>query len=224
MEWKWTATEDKAFNTLKNLVTSEPVLTHPDLKAQFKLEVDASGFTVGTVLLQRKTDGKQHPIGYYLATLIEVEHNYDIYDLELLAIVKALRHWRPLLAGSPHKIKVFSDHMNLQYWRSPQKISRRVAREVLELSEYDIEIHHIKGTANGRADALSRRPDYDHGDKDNQDVTVLPDNMFIRTTQTGGVTITNTEREDPIYAQNETILTPWIDAHNVTDVLGDSCQ
>ena len=46
--------------------------------------------------------------------------------------------------------------MNLKYWRDPQKISRRVAREVLELSEYDLEIHHIKGTSNGHADALSR--------------------------------------------------------------------
>src|SRR6266481_1450633 len=53
-EWNWTASEDKAFNTLKHLVTSEPVLTHPDLKAQFELEVDASGFAVGAVLLQRK--------------------------------------------------------------------------------------------------------------------------------------------------------------------------
>ena len=78
-----------------------------------------------------------------------MERNYNIYDLELLAIVKSLQHWRPLLAGSPHKIKVFSDHMNLQYWRDPQKISRRVARKVLELADYDIEIHHLKGSVNG---------------------------------------------------------------------------
>ena len=76
--------------------------------------------------------------------------------LTLLAIVKSLRHWCPLLAGSPHKIKVFSDHMNLQYWRDLQKISRRVAREVLELADYNIKIHHLKGSANGRADSLSR--------------------------------------------------------------------
>ena len=69
--------------------------------------------------------------------------------------------------------------MNLKYWRNPQKISRRVAREVLELSEYDIEIHHIKGTSNGRADALSRRPDYDQGEDDNKDVVVLPDRLFV---------------------------------------------
>ena len=108
------------------------------------------------MLLQRKKDNKRHPVGYYLATLNTAEQNYDIYDLELLTIIKALKHWRPLLAGLPHKIRVFSDHMNLKYWCDPQKISRHVAREVLELSEYDLEIHHIKGTSNGRADALSR--------------------------------------------------------------------
>jgi hypothetical protein len=71
---------------------------------QFDLEVDASGFAVGAVLLQKKEDGKRHPVGYYSATLNEAERNYDIYNLELLAIVKALRNWRPLLAGSPHDI------------------------------------------------------------------------------------------------------------------------
>ena len=68
--------------------------------------------------------------------------------------------------------------MNLQYWRDPQKISQRVAREVLELADYDIEIHHLKGSANGRADALLRRPDYSQGEEDNEGVVVLPDEVF----------------------------------------------
>jgi hypothetical protein len=63
------------------------VLTDP-----FKLEVDASGFAMGAVLLQKKEDGK-HPIAYYLKTLSAAERNYDVYDLELLAIVNALDHW-----------------------------------------------------------------------------------------------------------------------------------
>jgi len=155
------------------------VLAHAKLDDQFELEVDASGYTVGVVLLQRKEDGKKHPIGYYSATLNEAQCNYDIYDLELLAIVMVLRNWRPLLAGSPHKIIIYSDHLNLQYWRLPQRISRRVAREVLELSEYDFEIRHLPGKLNGQADALSRRPGYDQGEDDNKDVVVLPDRVFV---------------------------------------------
>ncbi len=154
-KWQWGDEEQVAFDTLKKCVTSEPVLAHAKLDDQFELEVDVSGYAVGAVLLQRKEDGKKHPIGYYSATLNEAQRNYDIYDLELLAIVMALKNWRPLLAGSPHKIIIYSDHLNLQYWRLPQRISCRVAQEVLELSEYDFEIRHLPGRLNGRADALS---------------------------------------------------------------------
>jgi len=178
-EWHWGTEEQEAFDTLKKRVTSEPVLAHAKLDNPFELEVDTSGYAVGAVLLQRKEDGKKHPIGYYSATLNEAQCNYDIYDLELLAIVMALKNWRPLLAGSPHKIIIYSDHLNLQYWRLPQRISRRVAREVLELSEYDFEIRHLPGRLNRRADALSRRPGYDQGENDNKDIVVLPDHVFV---------------------------------------------
>ena len=228
-EWNWTPDCQRAFDTLKLRVTSEPILAHLELKKQFELEVDASGFAVGAVLLQKKDNSKQHPIGYYLSTLNEAERNYDIYDLELLAIVKALKHWHPLLAGSPHKIKVFSDHMNLKYWRDPQKISRQVAQEVLELSEYDLEIHHIKGTSNGRADTLSRRPDYDQGEDDNKDITVLPDHLFVRAGQVQELegeeqiqelTVQDMTRENPIYQQDEEMLKAWIDPQRLKKVEG----
>ncbi len=149
-----------------------------------------------------------------------MQRNYDIYDLELLAIVMALKNWRPLLAGSPHKIIIYSDHLNLQYWRLPQRISRQVAREVLELSEYDFEIRHLPGRLNGKADALSRRPGYDQGEDDNKDIIVLPDHVFTRAgtverTPPMRKILTQEEMEstDPIYAQDDTVLKPWVNAH-----------
>ncbi len=203
------------------------MLAHAKLDDQFELEVDASGYAVGAVLLQRKEDGKKHPIGYYSATLNEAQRNYDIYDLELLAIVMALKNWRPLLAGSPHKIIIYSDHLNLQYWRLPQRISRRVAREVLELSEYDFEIRHLPGRLNGRADALSRRPGYDQGADDNKNVVVLPDRVFVKATTTQHappmrriVAQEEMEAADPIYAQDEELLKPWINAHHLKKIEG----
>jgi hypothetical protein len=96
--------------------------------------------------------------------------------------------------------------MNLQYWRDPQKISRRVAREFLELQEFPIKIHHIKGKTNGRADALSRRPDYDQGECDNANITVLLDRLFIRSLIEIGA-----EHDE----QDEQILTKWINAHEL---------
>jgi hypothetical protein len=204
-KWSWEDRQQKAFDKLKRRVMTEPVLAHPVLTDPFELEVDASGFAMGAVLLQKKEDGKKHPIAYYSKTLSAAERNYDVYDLELLAIVNALDHWRSYLAGSPHKIIIYSDHQNLLYWKEPHKISRRVAREVLMLSKYNFEIRHIKGTSNGRADALSRRPDYDQGHKDNQNVTVLPRQVFARVM----------EVLPDISSQEESVLKPWIDPHQL---------
>jgi hypothetical protein len=147
-EWTWENRHQQAFEELKTRVMTEPVLAHPILTDPFELEVDASGFAMGAVLLQKKEDGKKHPIAYYSKTLSAAEQNYNVYDLKLLAIVNALDHWRPYLAGSPHKIIIYLDHQNLLYWKEPHKISRHVAREVLMLSEYNFEIRHIKGIAN----------------------------------------------------------------------------
>jgi hypothetical protein len=91
--WNWTPRCQDAFETLRQRITSEPVLIQPNLTKPFKLEVDTSGFALGAVLTQRGDDGKKHPIAYYSTTLTEAEQNYDIWDLELLAVVKGLRHW-----------------------------------------------------------------------------------------------------------------------------------
>ena len=82
---------------------------------------------------------------------------------------------------------------------------------MLELAKYNIEIHHVKGSANGRADALSRRADYDQGTGDNQDVVVLPDELFIRA-------ITTTTTPGP--TQCESKLRPWIDLHELRRIDG----
>jgi hypothetical protein len=120
---------------------------------------------------------------------------------------------------------VFSDHINLKYW---QKISSHVTREVLELLEYDLEIHHIKGTANGRADTLSRQLNYDRGKQDNENVTVLPDHLFIRalSTQHRGMPkhpdcilmVNKMTPTNPSDAQDEAIICPWVDPHKLKKI------
>ena len=87
----WTAVTQQVFNMLKQKITEEPVLLHPILTQPFELEVNASGFAIGAVLMQNG-DNRRHPVGFYSTTLTLVECNYDIYDLELLAIVKLLQH------------------------------------------------------------------------------------------------------------------------------------
>ena len=205
IEWNWTSRQEDVFNALKEHVTSEPVLAHPELDKQFEVEVDASGFALGAVLLQKKSDGKKHPITYYLLTLNAAERNYDIYELEYLAIHKAMMHWRHFLARSPHKIIIHSNHQNLTYRKDPQKLSRRIVRERLDLMEFDFEIRHIPGKANSRADTLSRRPDYNQGTRDNENIIVLPEDVFVRA-------ITIGSREE---GQDKETLRPWIDPHKL---------
>jgi hypothetical protein len=208
VEFQWTTAAQTAFDTLKEKMTEAPVLAHPDLTKPFELEVDASEYAIGAVLLQRQEDGRCHPVNYFSTTLNAAERNYDIYDLELLAIVKSLRNSRSLLAGSPHKIKVYSDHLNLQHWRDLQKISHRVAREVVELADYPIKIYHVAGKANGRVDVLSRQSDYNQGEKDNEDVIILPDALFARST--------NVNDDD----QDKQQIVPWVDPHQLKKIDG----
>ena len=143
-------------------------------------------------------------VGFYSTTLNDAEHNYNIYNKELLVVIKSLENWRPYLAGSPHKIIIYTDHMNLQYWREPHKINWRIARQVLWLNEYDIKLHHIPGKTNGRADALSCLPQYDQGDHNNENVVVLPDELF-----------NCLSRPDDEEEQDEECLQWWIDPHNL---------
>lgn len=136
-------------------ITSELTLAHPRLDKPFELEVDASGNTMGTVLLQQQPDSTKRPIHFLSKTFNQAQWNYDIFDHKFLAMMWGLKHSCPLLVGSPHKVIVRTDHNNLQFWRDPQKISQRIVREVLELADYDIEIHHLQGKDNGHANALS---------------------------------------------------------------------
>ena len=112
---------------LRECIISEPILIQPDLTKQFEIEVDSLWFAQGAVLLQWGADNKKHLVAFYSQTLTDAEQNYLIKDLEFSAIVYALLHWQPFLAGSPHDIIIHTDHPNLQAWTQPQKISHQVA-------------------------------------------------------------------------------------------------
>ncbi len=165
-------------------VANKPVLLFPQLTKPFEMEVDTSAIAISTVLNQKGEDGKTHPVAYYSKSFSTPERNYNIYDRELLAIVKALRQWRTYLLGSPHQITIYTDHSNLQYWKEPQKINQRVAREFQELSEYDFILKHIPGMTNTRADALSRQLSNNKAKEDNDNVIVLPHEVFANATYT----------------------------------------
>src|SRR5882672_10064936 len=85
--WKWAEDKWKAFEELKWLITSTPILVQPNQDAQFQLETDASGYATGTVLSQLCKDDKWHPVGFTSKSLSGAERNYEIHDKELLFVI-----------------------------------------------------------------------------------------------------------------------------------------
>src|SRR5204863_29731 len=107
-----------------------------------------------------------------------MQQNYEIYDRELLSIMLALQEFRKYLMNAKKVFEVWTDHSNLQYFRQLQKLNRRQACWFTELQEYHFTIHHLSGKSNSKADILSRRPGFDQGEQDNEDVVVLPPDLF----------------------------------------------
>ena len=115
--------------------------------------------------------------------------------------------------GSPHKIIIHTDHSNLQYWKEARKISRSIACEFLDLSEYDFIIKHVPGVSNVRADALSRRADYTEGQEDNNNIVVLPKEVFFNQTTTSPLDVhTQCQKAQE---SNTTLLPTLIDHHDL---------
>jgi transposase InsO family protein len=175
----WTTTQQSAFDTLIHSFTVAPVLLLPDCARPFRLITDASDFAVGAILEQPDLLNRWHPVAYHSKSLIDAEQNYDIHDKELLAIVRALEAFRHYLEGHPELFEIWSDHSNLQYFRTKQKLTRRQARWSLFLSQFTFTIVHRPGIYN-KADALSRRPDLKEGiQSSNSENCVLLDDKFF---------------------------------------------
>jgi Tfp pilus assembly protein PilO len=110
---------------------------------------------------------------------IDAEKNYEIYDKELLAIVKALKAWRQYLIHANQQFEVWTDHENLKYFWEPQKLNARQAQWYIMLQEYNYSLRHIPGKTNTKADILSRlfKADTSH---DNENIEMFKDRIFIR--------------------------------------------
>jgi hypothetical protein len=120
--WRWERPQHDAFEELKTRMCCSLVLTQLDFEGKFYLQTDALAYSVGTVLsqrgknlpsLQKHAKPKTHPIAYYSATFTPIKQNYNIYEWELLAIMKSLAHWRPYLGWTKEPFTILTDHANL---------------------------------------------------------------------------------------------------------------
>jgi hypothetical protein len=127
--FKWTQECTDALNELVNIITNKPMLACLDLSKPFELEADASPYAVGMTLFQRDGNQQRKNMGYFSRAL-SLGCRSPTQDEELLAIVTGLHIWRHLLAESPHKVIVWTDHTNPQNDRHPQKGNSGVTRYV----------------------------------------------------------------------------------------------
>lgn len=155
----WTSEQQSAFDDLKKRFVSAPVLLNFREYEPVYLETDASNVALGCVLSQKDSNGFMHPVAYFSRSFTPAEHNYDIHDKELLAIVTAFKEWRPWLAGAVD-ITVFTDHRNLLYFFQRQDYKQRHWRWREELSFFNYRIQYREGRKQGLSDALSRREEF----------------------------------------------------------------
>lgn len=151
----WKEAEQAAFDKLKHLLCTAPVLAFPDRDATFVLDTDASDVGIGAVLSQL-VDGEERVIAYGSRVLTKQERRYCITRRELLAVVHFVKTYRHFLVGKEFKLR--TDHASLRWIKSFKEPEGQLARWLETLDTYNMTLEHRPGKKHINADALSRGP------------------------------------------------------------------
>ena len=157
VRWEWTEDCQTAFSELKQRLLNSPVLVYPDFDLDFILETDASKDGLGAILSQKKADDKLHPVAYASRSTSSPEKNYSVTELETLAVVWAVQHFRAYLYG--HNVTVITDHSAVKSILDKPSSNGKHARWWLKIFGSGVghmRIIHRSGRENIGADALSR--------------------------------------------------------------------
>jgi hypothetical protein len=149
-KYVWSEACDEAFKHLKKLWTTSPVLSQPDTAKPFDIYCDASGTSLGGVLMQ---EGRV--ISYSSRQLRRHGEHYPTHDLELAAVVMALQTWCHYILRN--MVHIYTDHKILKYIFTQLDLNMRQRRWLELIKDYELEVHYHSGKANVIADALSRK-------------------------------------------------------------------
>lgn len=152
-KFMWSEECENSFNTLKNALVSEPLLTYPDFSKPFMLSTDASSVALGAIL-SNVIDGKEHPIAYASRQLSKSEMSYTVTELELLAVIWAVKYFRCYLIGV--HFTLVTDHSAIKWLLSLKDTTSRLTRWALKLAQYNYTVIHKPGKQHLNVDALSR--------------------------------------------------------------------
>lgn len=175
----WSNDCQKAFETIKSLITSAPVLLMPDMSRPFRIECDASDYAVGAVLLQQDPayNDDWKPVAFISKKLSDAERNYPTQERELLAILFACKTWRCFVEGTHYE--VYTDHRPLKFYKSSSKVSPRLVRWMQDLEVFQPTLVYKKGVDNVIPDLLSRR---DGPDCEPDPVSMEPELLYEMST------------------------------------------
>ena len=151
----WKEDADRSFQVLKKALSSAPILSFPDFSLPFLVDTDASNSGLGAVLSQVGSDNVERPVYFASRTLNRAERKYSTTRKELLAVVWALKTFRPYLLGAPFVLR--TDHNALVWLMNFKEPEGQVARWLETLAEYDFKIKHRSGKTHQNVDALSHR-------------------------------------------------------------------
>jgi hypothetical protein len=152
--WNFSEECRKSFEELKKAFTTAPVLTHWMPDVPIVVETDASDYAIAGILSIVCPDSELRPVAFYSRTLSAPELNYDTHDKELLAIYEAFQSWRHYLEGSSEPVDVVTDHKNLEYFTTTKLLSRRQARWLEFLHQFNLIICFRPGKLGAKPDSL----------------------------------------------------------------------
>jgi len=180
MKWRWTPSCQDAFDKLKEMFTTGPILTQFDDTRQTKLETDASDFVLGALLSQLCEDEKWHPVAFHSRKFAPAEINYDVHDKAMAAIVAAFKEWACMLMSVDDQILVYTKHKNLEYFNTTKTLNRRQHRLPEFLQPLNFKVTYREGRLNEKANALSRRRDYrPAGGTNSEPFTIFHPGLYI---------------------------------------------
>ena len=154
--FEWSFEYEETFKRLKNAVISVSVLRHFDKSKLVILKADSSNYVIDKIFSQYNDNGALHSVAFYSKNLTLIECNYQIYDKELLAIIRYLKHWRPKLECTEIFVKIFTDYKGFIYFAEGRDLSRRQTRYLNILFEFNIKIIYQPDPQNVKADVLTR--------------------------------------------------------------------
>ena len=157
VKYIWSLSCQQAFDNVKSVLCSPPVLAAPCMDQPFQLHVDASDVGAGAVLFQSDTQGVERPVSFYSKKFNSFQLNYSVIEKETLSLIWALQHFE-VYVDSSVPLVVYPDHNPITFLHSVHCPNRRLMRRILFLQAYCLDIRYIKGSENIVADALARAP------------------------------------------------------------------